>query len=327
MNEEQQLIVETAKKIFADQCDKPVVDAAEAGEFPEGLWQTLQETGLTLAGISAEAGGAGGEWADALLLIREAGFAAAPIPLAEHLIGASLLAEAGIEIPDGKLSVAIADDEGVAANVAFADVVDHLVVASTDSVGLIVNKDIVWQHSVSIAGESRSSATFNLDEITQQALPGAAEKAHQMGAASRINLMAGALSAVLDLSVRYVCERNQFGRPLAKFQAIQHQLAILAGEVAACQRAADAVLCSQNALDIAIGKARTGEAITQATDISHQVHGAIGYTLEHALNLRTRRLWQWRDEYGREREWQLMLGRALCQQSADELWGQITSLG
>ncbi len=65
-------------------------------------------------------------------------------------------------------------------------------------------------------------------------------------------------------------------------------------------------------LDIAIGKARIGEAVSICTDIAHQVHGAMGYTLEHSLNHRTRRLWSWREEYGNEREWQKIVGRHFC---------------
>ena len=327
MNEEQQLIVETAKRIFIDQCDKPVVDAAEAGEFPTNLWQTLVDTGLTLAGISADAGGSGGEWADALLLIREAGAAAAPIPLAEHLVAANLLARAGIELPTGIMTLALTDDQQQAHRVAFTEVADHIVVVAADSVSLIANQGLDWVRGSSIAGESLASVNFSGVEGVQAECSGVGKIALQLGAGSRTNLMAGAVSRVLEMSVQYVSDRQQFGRPLAKFQAIQHQLAVLAGEAAACQRCADTLLYSDADLDIAIGKARTGEAVTLVSEIAHQVHGAIGYTLEHALNLRTRRLWQWRDEYGAERYWQMQIGRQFCAQGADQLWAGITSAG
>ena len=81
-----------------------------------------------------------------------------------------------------------------------------------------------------------------------------------------------------------------------------------------------------NELDIAIGKARIGEAVSICTDIAHQVHGAMGYTMEHSLNHRTRRLWCWRDEYGNEREWQILVGRHLANQGADMLWGAMSAL-
>lgn len=327
MNEEQQLIVETAKRIFSDQCSKPVVDAAEAGEFPAVLWQTLAETGLTLAGVDADAGGSGGEWSDALLLIRAAGAAAAPIPLAEHLMAATLLARAGMEIPQGIMTIALVDAAQCADGVAFTEIADHIVVVRSDSVSLLNNDNLPWTRRTSIAGESRGAANFSEVIGTEAELSDAAQLALQLGAAGRANLMAGAISEILDMSVQYVSDRVQFGRPLSKFQAIQHQLAVLAGEAAACQRCADSLLAGASDLDIAISKARTGEAVTLVSDISHQVHGAIGYTLEHALNLRTRRLWQWRDEYGTERQWQVQIGQQFCRAGADQLWAGITNAG
>ena len=103
----------------------------------------------------------------------------------------------------------------------------------------------------------------------------------------------------------------------------------LAGEVAASQTASHAVVGSfsaLNELDIAIGKARIGEAVSVCTEIAHQVHGAMGYTLEHSLNHRTRRLWNWREEYGNEREWQKIVGRYFSSQGADKVWGAMTVL-
>ena len=337
MNEEQQLIVETAKRIFIDQCAKPVVDAAEAGEFPHGLWNTLEETGLTLAGIDLEAGGSGGELADALLLVREAGAAAAPIPLAEHWMSASLLASQNVGLPKGIMTIALVQGQndssgklrGIVRQVAYSEVAQSILWVTDQGIVLTPNVDIPWTRRMGISGQSWASLDLDQTPIQGQfvPLPDAGQLAQQLGAATRINLMAGAISQILEMSVQYVSDRVQFGRPLAKFQAIQHQLAVLAGEAAACQRSADAVLTADKPLDIAIGKARTGEAVTLVSDISHQVHGAIGYTLEHALNLRTRRLWQWRDEYGTEREWQILIGKHFCAAGADALWGEITRAG
>jgi len=151
-----------------------------------------------------------------------------------------------------------------------------------------------------------------------------------LGAICRAVMMAGGMTSMLDMSVRYATERQQFGRPIAQFQAIQQQLAVLAGEVAVCQRAADSLLSAvapMNHLDIAIARARIGEAVGPATEIAHQVHGAMGYTMEHGLNLRTRRLWCWRDEYGNEAYWQQRIGQQVVAAGADNLWSLITDAG
>ena len=77
---------------------------------------------------------------------------------------------------------------------------------------------------------------------------------------------------------------------------------------------------------MAVAKARAGEAAGRAAEIAHQVHGAMGFTHEHALHQSTRRLWSWRDEFGNESFWQQRLGRAVAAAGAAALWPRITSL-
>ena len=61
MSEQQQLIKETLARLLTDHCESSVVDAAENGEWAASLWQNLNDTGLTLAGISDSLGGSGGD--------------------------------------------------------------------------------------------------------------------------------------------------------------------------------------------------------------------------------------------------------------------------
>ncbi len=215
--------------------------------------------------------------------------------------------------------------DGQVSDVRFTEAANWVLFVDTDSIALAEAQGLAWQRVSGIAGETKA-ALPDLPELDTITLQGAAETLLQYGARARVNLMSGAMAEVLAMSVQYVSEREQFGRSLSKFQAIQHQLALMAGEVAACQRAADSTLDTENALDVAIAKSRLGEAVTQIADVAHQVHGAIGYTLEHGLNHRTRRLWQWRDEYGAERFWQLRLGRHFCTEGADNLWQSVTNL-
>ena len=344
MNEQQQLIIETLSRLLTDLCTPEVVDRSESGTFAENLWQVLTETGLTAAGIGVEAGGSGGDLEDSLLVIREAARFAAPVPLAEHFIAGLLLSEQGQSIESGPVTIAsgkfiISDGlslSGTADDVAFARWCTQVVLVAQGPDGLMLCRvpasdfDMVQKNSV--AGEPRDAISVNTKVAAESAfsvdsqLP---ERIKLMGAALRALMMSGALESVLEMTVQYSTERMQFGRPISKFQAIQQQLAILAGEVAACQMASHSVVDSFSTLgelDIAIGKARIGEAVSICTDIAHQVHGAMGYTLEHSLNHRTRRLWSWREEYGNEREWQKLVGRHFAAQGADKLWGAMTAL-
>ena len=155
-----------------------------------------------------------------------------------------------------------------------------------------------------------------------------------MGAAARAMQMAGALEAVLDLAVGYANERVAFERPIAKFQAVQHNLARLAGEtavaIAAAGSAADAIAHAAGFdegvfLEAASAKIRVGEAAGEGAAIAHQVLGAIGFTQEHTLHRFTRRLWAWRDDFGNESFWAVKLGNMVAAKGADALWPMLAA--
>ena len=73
-------------------------------------------------------------------------------------------------------------------------------------------------------------------------------------------------------------------------------------------------------MQAAAAKARVGEAAGCAVEIAHQVHGAMGFTHEHSLHQFTRRLMAWRDEHGRESQWQQRLGENIVAKGADNVW-------
>jgi len=149
------------------------------------------------------------------------------------------------------------------------------------------------------------------------------------GAMARSAQMAGGLEFLLAQSVKYVTERVQFGRPLASFQAIQQNLALLAGHTAAAGMAAQNAFAAMDGgeagFEIAVAKIRTGEASGLGAGIAHQAHGAIGFTYEHTLHFVTRRLWSWRAEFGAEPYWAMKLGRDVAARGADALWPYLTS--
>ena len=136
--------------------------------------------------------------------------------------------------------------------------------------------------------------------------------------------MAGALDHALELSVGYTRERQQFGRPLAQFQAIQQQLAVLAEETAAAGMAAAAAFKATDrgeaGFEIAAAKLRANRAARTATGIAHQVHGAMGFTAEYPLHHLTRRLWAWQTEAGNERFWAEKLGGQVTKWGAGAFW-------
>jgi len=181
-----------------------------------------------------------------------------------------------------------------------------------------------------LALEPRDTLTFEGAAVAAAAPARVASDAAVLyGAMVRAAQMAGALESLLEQSVRYATERKQFGRPIGNFQAIQHNLALLAGHVAAAGIAAEHAFVAADRgeprLAVAAAKVRAGEAAGLGAGIAHQVHGAIGFTYEHSLHFATRRLWSWRAECGSESQWAQFLGRTIATQGAERLWADLTA--
>lgn len=341
-------LLKTVDRIFDEHCPKPVREAAEAGEWPAALWQALEEVGLTRAALPEEAGGSGLAFEDAMLALRRSAYHAAPVPLAETMLAGRLLCAAGIEVPAGALTVAPvrrsdrlefvrsasgAAVSGTAHRVPWGNLcAQAVVVGELDGkgvVGLVPTAGAALGIEMNLAGESRALLQFDAKPLVAfAALDDALSRLEAEGALYRSVQMAGALERTLEYSLQYANERVQFGRPIAKFQAIQHMLAILAGQAAASSAAADAAVEASglwpDEFAVSVAKSRVGEAAGKGAEIAHQVHGAMGYTREHNLHYSTRRLWTWRDEFGNETYWQSRLGRAIAAKGADALWPMLT---
>ncbi|SMH38065.1 acyl-CoA dehydrogenase family protein [Azospirillum agricola] len=358
------ILADTARRLFADRVTPEVLRLADEGHWPAGLWAAVEEMGLPLALVPEEAGGFGLGMVEALGLVRIAGSFAAPLPLADSMLAAWLLAGAGLEVPAGPLTVAppkaagsdapsLTRDgdgwrlSGTARRVPWGrDAAAVVLLAEQDGRSHIVRLDSgewrVAEAGRNIAGEPRDDLRLDLALPGRRVAPAPtgldADSLHAMGATLRGLAMAGAVERVLDLTVQYAGERVQFGRPLGKFQAVQQNLAVLAGQAAAAGAAADgaaeafAELAAGGAcpppvgpLPIAAAKMRCGEAAGIACSIAHQMHGAIGFTHEHALHHLTRRLWSWRDEYGNDASWARGIGHAVAAAGADGLWPLVTA--
>jgi acyl-CoA dehydrogenase len=198
-------------------------------------------------------------------------------------------------------------------------------------IALVAGGSARTEADASLAREPRDTLTWSAAPVVAAAaLKGrlGPQPVWAGGALVRAAQMAGGLEFLLAQSVKYVTERKQFGRPLAAFQAIQQNLALLAGHTAAAGMAAQQAFhvvdrTGENgdpSFEIAVAKVRTGEAAGLGAGIAHQAHGAIGFTYEHSLHFVTRRLWSWRAEFGAESHWSVALGRQVAAQGADALW-------
>lgn len=348
------LIVETVTRVCTDLCSAELVNAAEDGAWPEALWEALQDTGLSLAWVPESAGGPGASLADGFAVARVAARFAAPVPLAETLCAGWLLAAAGLQAPPGPMSVAPARaGEGISLDadgtlngmlhdVPFAAHASHLVVIALQQnaplVMLVDASQVTPAPGTNLAGEAQGAVSFErvpAVDAGRVAECDALQAMQRLGAALRAQQMAGALERILDQCIGYARERVQFGRPIARFQAIQHSIATLACEVAAAGTAADAAASaivrhgmqdSRTLFAIAAAKIRAGEAAGAGAAIAHQVHGAMGFTREYSLHHSTRRLWAWRDDFGAESEWAMRLGEIATGAGSRALWPSLTAL-
>jgi acyl-CoA dehydrogenase len=317
------LLVETIESMLGDLCEPEKVGAAE-GRLDEALWKALTESGMATVGLSEQAGGSGGTLHDAAAIAKAAGRFAAPVPLTElSLVGGWVCERAGLPLPEGPVAVVIGDG----ARTYWAPVAASFVVV-TDAGVAVAGADAVSRGAsgVNYAGEPWADVSVT---GSPSFVPGPSmDQVRARGALARSLLMAGALGQAVELSVQYCNEREQFGRPIGKFQVLQQYLAQMAGEAAAAEAAAD------NAVDvvasgaspeeaarvIAAAKAVTGRAVGIINRLAHQIHGAIGYTDEHRLQYSTRRLWAWRDEHGTDAEWAARLGTAVATAGGARLW-------
>jgi acyl-CoA dehydrogenase len=336
------LVLDAADRLFADQATPALVNAAENGEWPQKLWQAIDEAGFP------DALGELGDLPDVVAILRAAGRHAVPLPLAETMLARFALRAAGLAVPAGPLTLAPVERDdvvglrrvagswhlsGVVRRLPWASEAAGIVVVAGGLAALVAPGQGEIRRARTLAGEPRDTVTLDLDLAAEAAAPLAApvdfDLLYCLGALCRAAQMAGALEASLALTVQYANDRVQFGRPIGKFQAIQQQLAQFAEQVAAATVAASAAAEAVAAggdifFAAAVAKIRAGEAAGTSSDIAHQVHGAIGFTHEHRLHHLTRRLWSWRDELGVESEWSIALGRRIASQGADAFWPLLT---
>jgi len=353
VSESGDIVAETARRIFADLADPQTVNRAVDDTWKAALWTALVDAGLPLAWVPEQHGGSGASLADGFAILGVAGRFAVPVPLAETLLAGWLLSRAGLSAPDGAMTVAPTrpgerirlDPDGTlsgrARGVPFAREARHIAVlangAAGASIALIEAGAVRLTEGRSLAGDPADNVAFDRARPTGVApAPTGFDQTTLMlmGAAARGVETAGALQAILDLSVRYAGERVAFERQIGKFQAVQHNLARLAGEVAAALTAAgsaaDAISRAETFdaavfLEAASAKIRSAEAAEQGAAIAHQVHGAIGFTKEHVLHRFTLRMLSWRDDFGNESHWAVALGNLVAGRGADELWPLIAS--
>lgn len=353
MTDADNIVAETAERIFADLADAQTINHDKNGSWKAPLWQALTDAGLPLSWVPEECDGSGTSMAEGFSVLSVAGRAGVAVPLAETMLAGWLLAQAQIKSPVGMMTVSPASPRdrltlnadgtitGRARGVPFATNAKYIAVVASGiggaSIALVDARACRIEAGLGLADDP--SDTVHFDAVKPVILRSAPSGFDQnalllMGALVRSQQIAGAMETVLGIGVNYSGERVAFEKKISKFQAVQHNLAKLAGEtsaaLAAASSAADAFssgapLDDALFLEAAAAKIRCSEAAEKGAAIAHQVLGAIGFTQEHILHRYTLRALAWRDDFGSESYWAVELGKLVAARGADELWPLVAS--
>jgi acyl-CoA dehydrogenase len=311
------ILLEQVTRLYADAQNKR---CDGTGDFDATLWSMAEELGLPLAMCPQADGGSELGWSELFDVIAHSAACGEPFPLGETVVANALLCSGGLPLGDSPVFLGIPSslaECGRPSGVPGA----AMLLTSTSGTGGSALRLIPLEEAAQADRGAASIAAPNGGE------PAQAGDLNLRGALLRSVQIAGALRGALDLSVKYAQERIQFGRPIAKFQAVQHMLAQLACEAAATAAAARTACANMDAgdgsLSIAVAKLRAGRAVEKGVMLAHQIHGAMGVTLEYPLARLSRNMWRWCEEFGDHRYWAISVARTGL--SMATLWDAIVA--
>jgi alkylation response protein AidB-like acyl-CoA dehydrogenase len=315
--DDQEAIRGAIADVLRDRCTPEAVRAAAAGDGrAPGVWAHLSELGALATLAPEDRGGMGFDEVAGTLLAYEAGRVALPDPFCEQaLVAVPTLFEAGREDLAGEV---IAGGSLVGIGLTWDRdhegrfIVEHalgataFLVEAGDEMVLAEAGDVEVDSDVSVDTSLRPGRVRWNGEGERLAVN--VQRVRNRSALADAALLCGLSRAMIDLSVEYVAERKQFGRPIGSFQAVQHHLAdaLLALTFAEplVWRAADSMAHDreETTLHVAMAKSQASDAAERVADICLQAHGAIGYTIEADLQLFMKRAWVLARRNGSARE-------------------------
>lgn len=307
---------------------------------PALLLARLREAGLDLALVPEAAGGVGCGLAEAAAIARAWGMQAAALPIVELLLAPRLVGLAGR--PELAAGATVAQPraaegrEGVPRHGVLEaplfpgceTVLAPLAEAGEDLLAVLPADgahvaDLAGNAWIRIDGNAAKAASEKID-LPHRSLDMLAAE----GALLTAVLAGGAMDRVVAMMIDHANTRVQFGRPIGKFQAVQHLIADASAEATVTRSAVEAALRDADRGALALvdwlsAKAQAGRATTLVAAAAHQLLGAIGFTEEHELHHFTKRLWWWRDDWGRQADCETRLGTLAASSGGAGLWPAI----
>jgi alkylation response protein AidB-like acyl-CoA dehydrogenase len=286
VSEEQELLRDTVAALVDKHASPAAVRKAIESErcYDEALWKLLcEQVGAAALVVPEQFGGAGGELADAAVVLEELGRGLVPTPLlGTTLAELALLAAddpdtAAVErLAEGSSIGTLVFDAAYVVNGAIADVV-----VATD--GNTLSRWTTFKaNPVDTMDLTRPLARIEPQDTTDIGTdPGLADTAAILMAAEQI----GAAAKCLDLTVEYTKDRVQFGRPIGSFQALKHRMADLYVVVQSARAVVNEAIAEPSATSAALARVAASEAFTKVAAEAVQMHGGIAITWEHDIQL------------------------------------------
>ncbi|MFG1931625.1 acyl-CoA dehydrogenase family protein [Mycobacterium sp. NPDC048908] len=286
MSEERELLRETVAALVDKHASPAAVREAMMSErgYDETLWKLLcEQVGAAALIVPEDLGGAGGQLADAAVVLEELGKALVPTPLlGTTLAELALLAtdepdtDALEKLAEGASIGTVVFDPGYVIN---GDIADVVVAAD----GATLSRWTAFSaNRVESMDLTRRLARVEPTETADVgADPGLANTAAILLAAEQI----GAAAKCLDLTVEYSKDRVQFGRPIGSFQALKHRMADLYVAVQSARAVVDDAIAEPSPTSAALARVSASEAFTKVAAEAVQMHGGIAITWEHDIQL------------------------------------------
>ncbi|MCU1483915.1 MAG: acyl-CoA dehydrogenase [Actinomycetia bacterium] len=303
---------DTVRDLLAKECTPDVIRAAWAAEvLDRGVWDQLAEMGVLGILAPEAAGGMGLDERWLVLLLEECGYAGLPHPIVETAAVAMPLVADRVE-PNALITT----DLGGPLVPAAADADQLLVADGAAGLVLVAGPDVVIEEA-EVVDRGRRAGRVAWEPSVVSGVAGDRDLAFDRGAWGAAAFLVGLGQRMLDITVEYVKEREQFGVPIGSFQAVKHHLADAALQLAfarpAVERAAWslAVGDEHRSRDVSMAKAMASDAVRLVGRKALQCHGAIGYTEEADLHLFLKRSWALQRTWG-DADWHRdRIGRAL----------------
>lgn len=309
---------DSADRFFSQECTPAQLRQIEQGIAPQALWETLLSAGFADALVPESAGGAGLTLADAWPMMFCMGRHGLPLPYAHSMLARAWLSHHAQVIPEGSLTfapfqVTVGHGGLIAHAVSFGLVADWVLVQQDQQVWLLPTADATVTpsggHGTLDANLSWSPAVVERSMLGRWDRP----QFRHLLALSTAVLIAGAADRVFEMTLAHANQREQFGKPIGRFQALQQQISEVAELVFGTRMATEMACRSSDwqptPMLAALAKSQASQSVARVTAVAHAVHGAIGVTQEYDLQLLTRRLNEWARVGGGQAYWSEQLGR------------------